>query len=214
MKRFKIVKKIIGNSENLNLKEFSKFASDPQKKKEKILSLKSTTYNNDLNKFINVYSKSSLSAYIIIFDDNNKISFVYYLRDFTYTGWKTFVHNDYWKKYQQKNNWNCFFKIIDTRKFRNYSWADEKIIFKYICKYLKKKGFQIKNFENCKKTFFDYDSIWYISKHPMLLKFFSKNNDTLDINKFINDPNIKSIISEYFEILIEYQHILWQLVYA
>ena len=86
MKRFKIVKKIIGNSENLNLKEFSKFASYPQKKKEKILSLKSTTYNNDLNKFINVYSKSSLSAYIIIFDDNNKISFVYYLRDFTYTG--------------------------------------------------------------------------------------------------------------------------------
>ena len=102
MKRFKIVKKIIGDSENLNLKEFSKFASDPQKKKEKILSLKSTTYNNDLNKFIDVYSKSNLSAYIIIFGDNNKISFVYYLWDFTYTGWKTFVYNDYWKEYQQK----------------------------------------------------------------------------------------------------------------
>ena len=27
----KLLKKIIGNSENLNLKEFSKFASDPQK---------------------------------------------------------------------------------------------------------------------------------------------------------------------------------------
>ena len=151
MKRYNIVKNIIENSRNLNLKEFGLFAKDPLKRSEKLVLL-NKTFNYDWDKLSDIAGKDNLSAYIMIFDYNNKISFIYYLHDFCHSAWKVFMYKDYWKKYQQKNNLNCFFKIIDSRKFKGWWWND-KIIFKCMKKYLRKNGWKLENYKNCKKLF-------------------------------------------------------------
>ena len=80
MKRYNIVKNIIENSRNLNLKEFGLFAKDPLKRSEKLVLL-NKTFNYDWDKLSDIAGKDNLSAYIMIFDYNNKISFIYYLHE-------------------------------------------------------------------------------------------------------------------------------------
>lgn len=220
MKRFKIVKEIIENSKNLNLKEFSKYARDPLKKRSSFVesTIKSTICNDDLDKLLDVEGKNNLSAYIIIFDNHNKISFSYYLNDFKHTGWKIFVYKDYWKKYQQENNINCCFKIIDSRKFRGYLWANQKRIFKYISEYLKKNGFQIKNFENCKKTFYFYGDEWYANQFQIIKNIYenNKNMDAIQFRKllFYDKFNCFNYMKEWHDYILKYCRKLYDLIYA
>ena len=217
MRQFKIVKEIIENSENLNLKEFSRLANDPLKETERN-SLLLSAYNDDWDKFLDVKGKNNLSAYIIIFDDHNKVSFTYYLHDFKHTGWKVFVYKDCWKKYQHENNINCYFKIIDSRKFRGYLWANEKRIFKYISRYLKKNDFQIKNFENCKKTFYFYGVKWYANQLPTINNIYenNKNIDDIQFRKllFFNHLNHTNFMKEWYDFISNYCRKLWDLIYT
>lgn len=218
MKRYNIVKNIIENSRNLNLKEFGLFAKDPLKRSEKLFLL-NKAFNYDLDKLLDIAGKDNLSAYIMIFDHNNKISFIYYLHNFCLSAWKVFMYKDYWRKYQQKNNLNCFFKIIDSRKFKSYGW-NEKIIFKYMKKYLRKNAFMLVNYENCKKTFYFYNNDWLVSQIPIFANFIEKNNikdedlfNKLYINP-INPNETKRIIHEFHEFIISYVTILWDIIYS
>ena len=57
------------------------------------------------------------------------------------------MYNDYWKKYQHENNLNCFFKIIDSRKFKSNRWYTDQlpIFFNFIKRNKIENGVDLRN---------------------------------------------------------------------